>query len=156
MFTDNPVWGFGFSATGLKAVRNNVEYMFEVNTVFEFSDCKLNKSAVACQATLTNDCWGVYVPRYDVTFGFKEGRIAAFGGSLNNSAELAAIPTAPPPSVTWLDWARQNLPDDFAKYSDNEWAKFSGTGDQASGKLSAREFGQVVDRMCKGYAEAMK
>ncbi len=155
LFVDNPFWGLGTSASSTKAVRNNVEYAFEINTRYELSECKLESGAVSCKLAATDDCKpsGVDAYHYDVTFGFKGGKLSAFGGSLANLDEFNALPT---PTVGWLDWARQNLPDDFAKYSDSEWAKFRGTGDQASGKLSAREFGQVMARICQGYAEATK
>jgi len=158
LFVDNPVWGPGSPARSKKAVRNLAEYWFEINGQFELSDCKTENGSVSCNGLFR--CDANYSPGVDffhvvdLKFVFTEGKISEVDGAMGTSDEAAVYSTY---ESQMLSWASQNLPEDAAKYNTAaEWDKFSGTGDQGSGKLTATELGQVAERLYTGYAKAKK
>ncbi len=155
LFVDNALWTFTSTATGKKAIRNVVEFLFEANSHVELSDCKLENGAVICKALYTDDCWLPEFGSLDVEFRFAEGKILMVTEQAgDNFAQQGAV---------WADyrsqaqiWASQNLAADYAKFKTVDFGNFQENGDLGSSTLSARELGQLYHRICAGYAQSKK
>ena len=159
LFADFPIWDPGgcpqISAVSLKAVRNIAEGYFAINQQIELSDCKLENGIVSCKMTRKDDCVPpeLDVFHFDVRFTFKNSKILSVIGQIDSNdngaceSQFVQVPV----------WAKENLPEDYAKYAnDAEWTKVRITGDQGSGKLTATELFQALDRMCTAYVKAKK
>jgi hypothetical protein len=162
LFVDKPYWDvvgglweqFGF-ARSVKAVRNYLEFFFAIHQQITLSACKVENGSVSCKMTMKDDCMppGVDVIPLDIRFELKNDKVSSVVGKSGSPDQVAYDYY----SSQIYTWAKQNLPDDSAKYnSEAEWTKFTATGDQGGGKLSATEYGQVRHRLCTGYAKATK
>jgi hypothetical protein len=155
LFDDNPLWEVGLMASSKQAVRNNVEFWFQAHPHLELSDCTQASDIVSCKMTTMDDCNppNVVPQHWDTTFVFSNGKIHSVNG-VENSQELAAYDKFNNELQTW---AQQNMPADAAKfYVDAEFDKLNGTGGQGGGKLTAIEFGQLLERICTAYSKAQK
>lgn len=153
LLTEDVDWSLTFTAKGANVVRNMLEYSVELNDTWTYSECKLESGAVTCKMTEVGDCQPPSVPMYhaDLTLEFESGKISKVSGQVNAEEQAALNEFLP----QMFGWASENLPQDFARYSDLEWQKFNGSGTPA-GQLSAREFGQLMDLFCTKYKAAMK
>ena len=84
-------------------------------------------------------------------FAFKDGKIASVYGRWDSNEENAFYVY----NSVRLEWARQNLPADAAAYSAYNSPNSDGTAPLglAQGE-TASEYGQAVERICKGYTAA--
>lgn len=155
LLVDTPDWSIGFTASSKEAVHNIAEYSFEINSHIEFTDCAVDNNMATCKTAITDDCQPPELDayHYETRIMFKENKISLIYSQIldTNESNIGAEYG----NATW-SWASQNLPEDVAKVVPGEWDKFGSSGSQGLGKLSARELGQVVDRVCKAYAEATK
>lgn len=155
LFAENPVWNLVFAVSSQKAVHNILEFETQLNAQWKFSNCTAAGDTVTCQALWTDDCVPPELTGYhsEVTLEITGGKITRFAGP-GTPAESQAYDQY---NAQRLKWAATNLPEDHARYVDAaEWLKFNGAGDQPADKSTAVDFGQAVDRICKGYAAATK
>ncbi len=152
----------GFATpTNTQALRNSLEVNYALHTQLEATDCSAKNSTVTCVLLIKDDCTPPVVEAYHfhTQFTMVEGKIGVVFGRWDSSDEQAFLAY----DATRLAWARENLPDDALAYSSfvegvdfGEWSKFMGPGDQVTGKLTAAEFGQAIERICTGYTAAVQ
>jgi len=146
LFTDDIQWNFAFNVQGRKLVRNVLEYSYGLNDQRTYSDCALAVGVVTCQVVQHGDCQPAGVDG-EIRFEFTGEKISKINGSYFDDITVIGAKAFP--------WARENLPQDFAKNRDEEWAQFGGNGEPA-GKLTPRELGQLIGMFCTKYVEATK
>jgi len=159
LFVEDPNWtlGVGMYGTGetlrpantTKDVRDTLEIGFKINSRLEASDCTTKNGGASCTLVIKDDCQPPTVDAYRVRaqVTFTDGKIASVYGRWESSDE--SIFTVY--DAARLGWARLNLPADVDAYS--VYFGYHGTGGLPPGE-TASEFGQAVERMCKGYKAA--
>jgi hypothetical protein len=156
-----PLTGLFSSADSTLAVRNTLEFGYEVNTEMDATDCTVKNDTATCVVLIKDDCTPSTLDAYHfrTQFAFKDGKLASVYGRWDSADEQAFLAL----DSARLTWARENLPEEATAYSTmaleaggnfGEWSKFNGTGEQGPGKLTPTEFGQAVERICTGYAAA--
>jgi len=156
LFSDDIIYWWG-DYIYKPALRNFIEVGFEVNSKYLFSDCQVNGNRVTCTVVEPSDCVPVDLvgETFVKTFLIADGRIttadADYSSNDGHNADIEKF------TADRDAWALENMPDDYAIVNDaREYVKFTGHGDQGSGQLTAKEFGQTLARICAGYAATLE
>jgi hypothetical protein len=135
------------------AVRNTFEIGFALNSELMANDCTFKNNQATCNLAIKDDCNPPTANPYHIRaqFVFEAGKIASVYGRWDSSEETAFSVY----NAARQDWARQNLPDEAARYAAYNAPSSGETGPAglAPGE-SASEYGEAVGRICTGYADA--
>jgi len=158
----DPNWSLGAGMFGLgtvhsavtaKDVRDTLEIGFALDSQLVASDCSAKDNTATCALVIKDDCNPAATGAYHLRaqFTFQAGKIASVYGRWDASDENAFAEY----DSARQEWARANLPGDSAAYNayltwDDANQRFAGL---APGE-TASQFGQSVERMCKGYTQA--
>jgi hypothetical protein len=150
------LFGVGFysgSYVTTQAVRDILEIGFKLNSQLTVSDCRMKNNQATCALVIKDDCNPPTANPYHIQtqFAFMDGKISSVYGRWDVDEENAFNTY----NSARHDWARQNLPADEAAYS--AYTGPNSTGEGLAGLApgeTASEYGQAVERICKGYTAA--
>jgi len=144
---------YGVSAVTAKDVRNLLDIGFQLNSQLTASNCSSTNDKGTCDWAIKDDCNPPTASPYHIRaqFTFTDGKIATVYGRWDSGDENAFSAY----DAARQEWARQNLPADSAVYTAYNTPDASGNAfvGLAPGE-TASQYGQAVDRICKGYTAA--
>ena len=144
---------YSIPAVNTKAVRDTFEIGFKLNSQATISDCKTTNNQATCTLVIKDDCNPPTANPYHIRtqFVFMDSKILSVYGRWDSDEEQAFQVY----NAARQDWAKQNLPADAAVY--DAYNSSDPTGVALVGLTpgeTASDYGQAVDRICKGYTAA--
>lgn len=143
---------YGVPAATAKGVRNTLEIGFKLNSQLTASDCSTKNNKATCALAIKDDCNPPTATPYHIRaqFTLTDGKIASVYGRWDQSEDDAYAVY----NSARQDWARQNLTADAAVYAAYNTPSDSGIFPGLAPGETASEYGQAVERICKGYTAA--